>query len=241
VLLGCLGDSPNVTFRFDPPPDVDVHEVTLVLLPVDIDHLVDSLSGQAPTPRPSFDEMTLRLGRLDNLMSPDLSSLEGEWGLLRRNVTTLADSLNGVSRASPGYAEAYARLRALYADLTVRERALEGRLRTLMDSEQASLARQATISSDSLRGWETDALSDLPNVIAEVANRTGRAGTSLEATVGDEVSRSLTSGPWWAVVRMRHPENRFLEYYWNVPFTVNRWVPTVVPLGQHNMVNRWRH
>lgn len=241
LLTGCLGDSPNVTLRFAPPPGVGQQEITLVLLPVDIDHIIDSLGNRASVPRPSFEDIGRLLTDRSGSTPPDLSGLTEEWTVLRRNVTRLADSLNQVSRTSAGYGRAYARLRALYADLTIRERELENRLRSLLDTEEAALARRATESSDSLRQWEAEALTDLPEAIAENATRAGRAGVLVETRLDGETHHHLASGRWWAVLRVRHPENRFLEYYWNVSFTVNRWVPAVVPLGPHNMVTRWRH
>lgn len=241
LFQACLGAPENVILRFQPPPAVDPSDVTLVLLPFDLDALIDSVGGASPIPKPDFGDLEREMRGLRTEDPDQVEDLESEWRTLRNRITELADSLGDTERTEPGYAAAYGRLRTLYADLTARESELERRLRALMSSDQVRFAQRALSSSDSLRAWERGALANLPRAIEAESARTGRQTVMIDWAEGTERHEHLAPGRWWVVLRVTHPENTFLEYYWSVPFSVNRLVPVVVPIGPRNTVIRWRH
>lgn len=241
LFLGCVGDGVNATLDIALPDGIPVRAVTLTLFPFDIDALIDSLAAASDFPPPDLSELEEEIRRVRPTPPLGVEALEQEWADARRNVAHLADSLAGADRATPSYSAAYARLRTLYADLTAREFALERRLREIMSTDQATIAARARDGSDSLRRWEAEALSGLSDAVLAKINETGREPITLGDLSDTRIRQSLPPGSWWAVIRLPHPESPFLEYYWSVPFTTNRLIPVIVPIGTSQASVRWRH
>ncbi len=205
----------------------------IAVLPYDAERILDSLERASPDPRPEFSELDATLRAFRRADPDSIAALHSDWTETRQIVDRLADSLNQIGRADPGYAAAYARFRAAYRRLAGTEAGLESRMRTEL-ADDRDLAQRAAAAADSVRRWERTALRDFSRLTA-----------SLEEVLvtTDSVGRarfSLSPGRWWVVARVSDPDNPFLEFSWNVPVVVSSLVPIVVPVGDHNVSLRWR-
>ncbi len=205
----------------------------IAVLSYDTQRILDSLERASRDPRPEFSELDAALRAFRRADPDSIADLHSEWTKTRQTVDRLADSLNQIGRAAPGYAAAYARFRAAYRNLAGTEAGLESRMRTEL-ADDRDLAQRAAAAADSLRSWERTAFRDFSRLTA-----------SLEKVLvtTDSVGRarvSLSPGRWWIVGRVSDPDNPFLEFSWNVPVVVSSLVPIVVPVGDHNVTLRWR-
>lgn len=220
--------------------DAPVDSIEILLLPVDVQAILDSLNVAAREPRPEFEQLERELWQYRPANQTAVDSLRREWARARRGVELLADSLSRLPRESAAYDEHYRRFRDLYIGLSKEERAFEIRFRELV-GDARDLATRAAAASDSLRRWERVAYAPIDSLLVAAAASTDRQDTILFTDQDGRVSLELRPGRWWIVARVPHPENPFLEYYWNVPFVVNPLVPVAVPATERQALERWRH
>jgi hypothetical protein len=235
----CFADDTPVALRvtYEGAP-VDSLEVLLV--PVDVQSILDSLRLAAPYPMPAFDELERELVKYRPANPRAVDSLRSEWARARREVAALADSLSKLPRESAAYDTQYRRFRDLYVDLSKNERAFELRFRELV-GDARGLATRAVTASDSLRRWEANVYGPIDALSAAAMLRIGRHDTVVVTDHEGRAALRLPPGAWWLVARTPHPANPFMEYYWNVPFVVNPLVPVTVPATERHSVERWRH
>lgn len=247
LLLGLAGGAcrpePALLVRVLGPGGRPVPGIEVIAFPLDPDLLLDSLSAEAPTPRPTFPALEAEM-RAFSSPAGDRAHAPGTtghaWLATRDSVEALADSIRALDRASLAYREAYQRLRELYQRLGQRmaeaDRAGQDGLRAARD-----LAQRAAQAADALRQWEQIAYATLPDRLARALKRSGRdirrGITDSTGTVG----LHLEPGRWWVQARTRVPDNPFWERRWNVPVTINRLVPVHLPLAERTAVLRWRH
>lgn len=217
-----------------------VENVEILLIPVDIESILDSLRGASSEPKPAFDALERELKHYQPANPTAIDSLRAEWARARRDVGLLSDSLSRLPRESSAYATQYRRFRDLYIELSRNERAFELRFRELV-GDARDLAHRAVAASDSLRRWERSAYAAVDSILEISMRRIGRSDTIVFTDDVGHASLRLLPGQWWLVARVPHPGNPFLEYYWNVPFIVNRLVPVAVPVTQRHVSERWRH
>lgn len=239
--LACDNDPP-VYVRAELAPGVPLAGFEVMAVPFDAEELLDSLAAASPTPRPTFPDLERRLAEYRigdrDTVQPD-AQLTASWLATRDSVMRISERLRAMDRAAPGYKEAYARFRDLYARYASREAAREAALRRLFSSDRA-LADQAARAADSLRRWERDAYREFPRLASD---RVGRLGHSVERVAADSAGRlvlRLPRGDWWLNARLANPDNPFVEYRWNVPLRVSG-LPMGVPLSGHNTQSQWRH
>ncbi len=237
---GCLENSGHVTVHVTLPPSLSNPTGALLLTRFDLSQVIDSLGTMADVPKPDFSALEEELMDFRPARSEALDSLQSEWFSVRQDVVHLADSLRRIGRDAPGYSAAYDRLRVLHTQVTSRERALEQRMGQLVPASRIDLARRAMGAADSLRAWEHQALAGLPTLLDSL---TGDLGPTVidQLTADGQFERQLATGRWWVAMRISHPTNPFLEYYWETSFTLNRWIPVVVPVSERHMTLRWRH
>ncbi len=232
IQSACAGSQGTVELRADfEAASLRNHEI--VALPYDPERILDSLERASSEPRPQFPELEAELMGFRRSNPDSITEFRADWIDTREEVARLADSLNEIGRAAPGYAAAYARFRAAYTILARTEAGLEREMRNEL-AEDRELARRAAAAADSVRRWERKAYRDfghLTDAFDEVLVRTDSTG---KARV------ELSPGRWWIVARAADRENPFLEYSWNIPIVVSAVVPVVVPVSSRNVTLRWR-
>ena len=224
--------------------DAPLSQLEVVALPFDPSALLDSLANAAPRPRPAFPELETRLRNYqaaDVAETPDPASGSAAAAsrATRDSVLRLSAALKRMDRAAPGYREAYAHFRDLYARYSAREAARENAARRDRSGER-SLAEQATRAADSLRMWERVAYRDFPRLAVERTAATGRAPQRVSTDSAGRATLDLTRGGWWLSARLADPSNPFLEYHWDVGLTTAG-LPFAIPLSPLNAETRWRH
>ena len=229
---GCSGPEGTLEVRavLDGTPQ---DSLEIAVLSYDAQGILDSLERASPDPRPEFSELDAALRAFRRADPDSIADLHSDWTNTRRTVDRLADSLNQIGRAAPGYADAYARFRSAYRTLAGTEAGLESRMRTEL-AEDRDLAQRAAAAADSLRTWERTAFRDFSQLTASLEEVVVTTDSAGRARV------SLSPGRWWIVGRVSDPDNPFLEFSWNVPVVVSSLVPVVVPVGDHNVSLRWR-
>lgn len=232
IQSACDGSQGTVEIRADfEAASLSNHEI--VALPYDPERILDSLGRAFSEPRPEFPELEVELMGFRRSNPDSIAEFRAGWIDTREEVARLADSLNEIGRAAPGYAAAFARFRAAYTTLARTEAGLEREMRSEL-AEDRELARRAAAAADSVRLWERKAYRDfwhLTEALDEVRVTTDGAG---KARV------ELAPGPWWIVAHAADPENPFLEFSWSIPIVVSVMVPVVVPVSSHTVTLRWR-
>ncbi len=238
-LLCACSDRPvavdvQVTVDAEPARGVEV-----LALPYDPRIILDSLAAAAPSPRPDFSglEAELRIFRRPPIAEEGPEAVV--WEATRDSVERLADSLRAVDRRSPGYAAAYQGFRRLYTRLVERA-AVRDAARRELTADVRSLAQRAGFAADSLRRWESEAFAGFDSAAALAVAASGREPVTATTDAAGWAAMELGGGAWWLVVRLRHPENIFLEHVWTVPVTISGF-PLRVPLTTGNADTHWRH
>jgi len=232
IQSACVGSHGTVEFKADfAAASLRNHEI--VALPYDPERILDSLERASSEPRPQFPELEAELMGFRRSNPHSIEESRADWINTREEVARLADSLNEIGRAAPGYAAAYARFRTAYAILARTEAGLEREMRNEL-AEDRDLARRAAAAADSVRRWERKAYRDfahLTDAFDDVRVTTDSAGNARV---------ELAPGRWWIVAHVADRENPFLEFSWNIPIVVSSVVPVVVPVSSHNVTLRWR-
>ncbi len=217
-----------------------IPDLPLTALPFNPDLLLDSLTGLATEPAPTFPGLEAEMRAYERPDPDPYQEVNRPWLALRDTVAALSDSLMQRERTDPGYAADYDRFRQLYARLA--QRAAE-RDRALRDVHgvQVAFARRVALAADSLRSWEYQAYAAYPEVAAAAVVHSGR--TVVEGTTDPNggLVLEVEPGRWWLVGRTADPDNPFMEYYWNVPVTATRVVPVRLPVSTRAATWRWRH
>ncbi len=215
-------------------------DLEILVLPFDAAALLDSLERTAQVPKPDFSKLE---AELEAYVAPDDSALEAAaepWRLLRDSLTVLVDSLNDLGRRSAAYSRLFRQFREMQprlAPLAARRDSLVGGI----ISTRQELAERATLAAESLRAWEDVAHAPSEELAQAALKQTGRDADSLVTDSTGAAHTQLAPGRWWAIARVPDPENPFLEYVWNVEFTVSGWMPLRIPLSTKNGTRRWRH
>ena len=228
----CAGTQGTVELRADFEP-ASLHNHEFVALPYDPELILDSLERASSEPRPQFPELEAELMGFQRSNPDSIAEFRAGWIDTRNEVARLADSLNEIGRAAPGYAAAYARFRAAYAVLARTEAGLEREMRNEL-AEDRELARRAAAAADSVRRWERKAYRDF----AHLTDAFDEVRVTTDGTGKARVE--LATGRWWIVAHAADRENPFLEFSWNIPIVVSAVVPVVVPVASHNVTLRWR-
>lgn len=224
--------------------EAPLRQLDIVALPFNPQALLDSLASAAPKPRPAFTELESRLQRYqpsERDTVPDPRGVQATATALatRDSVLRLSATLRRMDRTAPGYREAYARFRDLYARYSAREAARENAVRKT-ESGDRRLADVASRAADSLRVWERVAYREFPRLALERAAATGRGVQRITTDSGGLATLALVGGAWWLSARLPDPSNPFLEYRWDVPLTAAG-LPFGIPLTPANAEVRWRH
>lgn len=239
--IACANPTP-VLIRAHNAEGAPLPGLEIVAVPFNPDALLDSLAAAASIPRPVFAELE---SRLRNYLASGKDSSDTaptqpiESTATRDSVLRLSAALRRMDRTAPGYRDAYARFRELYARYSAREAARENALRRQRTGGR-TLAEQATHAADSLRRWERVAYRDFPRLARERAETAGHEARRVTTDSGGRVTLDLPSGRWWLNARLADPANPFLEYHWNVVLTTAG-LPFGVPLSTLSRKSRWRH
>jgi hypothetical protein len=217
-----------------------IPDLPLTALPFNPDLLLDSLTGLATDPAPTFPVLEAEMRTYERPDPDPYQEVNRPWLALRDTVAALSDSLMHRERTDPGYAADYDRFRQLYARLAERAAERDRALRAV-NGDQVALARRAALAADSLRSWEYQVYGAYPELAAAAVVHSGR--TVIEGTTDPDgrVVLEVEPGRWWLVGRAADPDNPFMEYYWNVPVTATRVVPVRLPVSTRNATWRWRH
>jgi hypothetical protein len=215
--------------------------VDVTVVPFDVNALVDSLSGAAPTAPPDFTALTDELAAFE----PDTAmarrrTLDRPWIALRDSTRALSDSLFAIGRTAPGYAAAYERFRAMYQRLT-RESAARDRALRSLGADDLALARRAHAAADSLRRWESVTFADFEALSATAIARTGRRVREARTDEDGTVVFDLEPGTWWITGIHPDADNPFMEFRWRGRVHVGSWLPFQLPLGARELERVWRH
>lgn len=240
MAMGCLDGEGHATIRVGTPPvPITWDAVEFLALPVDAMGIIDSLTAAASSPPPVFPGLDSAMANYERPDPAAADDIHEQWVKARDDVRALSDSLQRVDRESRAYARLYATFRDRYDELVKREAALERALGNLTDADVA-LAERASAAADTLRAWEEWAFADLDSILDARIAASHRSEHRLPANT-PELELHLEPGPWWLTARIPHPTNPFLEVVWNVPFTVNRLVPAIVPIIDRHVTLQWRH
>ncbi len=239
-VTSACGGKMGLTIRARDEAGSPLSGLEISVLPVDADRILDSLQAVAPAPKPSFPELEAEMANYSRSERLQSVAQDRAWRATRDSLMALSDSLRRMNRAAPAYREAYTRLRALYSRLNrltaERDRAIQAAIRA--DRE---LARRALRAADSLRRWEQIAFAQYPELLTAAVAATGREPRQLVTDSSGEATVEVEPSRWWLYARLADPENPFQEFYWSVPVSTNRWVPSVAVLSYQNARQRWRH
>lgn len=235
----CFPGEAHLAVRTVDRPGSPLAGLEILALPVNVDSLLDSLAAAAPKPKPTFPRLEAEMAGYQTVYRAPAGP-GAAWEATRDSVTFLADTLRTINRASIAYREAYGRLRGLYDRLSqraaARDRTLQGEMR-----EDRGLALRAGRAADSLRRWEQLAYADFPTRLADAVRQAGRDAQQQVTDSSGLARLVLSPGRWWVQARVRDVSNPFEELYWNVPVTLTRLVPVVLPLSDRTARRRWRH
>jgi hypothetical protein len=212
----------------------------ITALPFDPAHILDSLASASPTPKPSFPELEAEMAAYRRPDATQLREIGTAWRVTRDSVARLADSLRLLAPDSPGYSQAYERLRSQYQRLAQRAVERDAQFRAQV-GEDRDLALRASAAADSLRAWEQIAYADFPVLVDSVVARTGHEPQTAVTDEHGVAALVLPPGAWWLVAAMANRDNPFIERHWNVGLTVSAFGPTKIPLFDRNGATRWRH
>lgn len=215
-------------------------DLEITAVPFDPDRILDSLGNAAHRPRPELGDLERELS---NFVPPDMdrfADVAAPWRALRDSVAALAESLDGMDRRAPEYAELYERFREQYARLAQRSAERDRAVRELGGAER-ELAARAREAAEALRAWEEEAYAAYPAVAAGEQLRTGRAKHDFVSDSMGTAHLSLKPGDWWLVARAPVAENPFMEYRWSVGVRLTSWLPVRVPLTERSAVKVFRH
>ena len=242
VACSACADRAPVHVRAFLQEGVPLPEAELTAVPFNPGRLLDSLAGVALTPEPNFSALETRIReyRRDSTAAVPQSDATVTWLATRDSVARVARELARQDRRAPGYREAYARFRQLYARYAARQADREAGLRGFFSKDRA-LASEASRASDSLRAWENQAYRGFPEVAERALALTGREVSRIKTDSVGAAEMDLPNGDWWVLARVRDPENPFQELSWSVPIRVSAGLPFSLPLIRANAVSRWRH
>jgi hypothetical protein len=244
LLLACSACSERAPVRVRTlfQGSVPVPDVELTAVPFNPAQLLDSLADVAPTPEPDFSGLEARIRdyRRDSTAAVPQTDATVAWLATRDSVARMSRELARQDRRAPGYREAYARFRQLYARYAARQADRETGLRRFFSKDWA-LATEASRASDSLRAWENQAYRGFPEVAERTLAMTGREVSRIKTDSVGAAEMELPNGDWWVLARVRDPENPFQELSWSVPIRVSAGLPFSLPLIRANAVSRWRH
>lgn len=242
VSLGCAGCGsvkPSVDFQAT-VAEAPVPTLSIALLPFDPQRILDSLAAAAATREPTFGNLEVELRAYEAPSEAALQAAAAPWRVLRDSLGAVADSLNNLSSGSAQYTGLLRRLRRMQQRLTPLAAQRDSMLAGLIGGHR-ELARRARAAAESLRAWEEAAFANYEIVAQQAQERSGREAMTITTDSAGVAHVELQPGAWWAVARWPDPVNPFLEYTWNVGFTVTGWLPTQVPLLEQNAWHRWRH
>lgn len=240
MALGCRPPDQTVTVHASLAETGALEGLDVIALPYDAQDILDSLAAAAETPRPVFGGLRDSLAAFRRRNPSEFAAISQDWAQVRARVQRLADSLTRVGRDAPGYRAAYARLRELYAGLVRQEVGLEDALHDLTTDDR-DLALRAARAADSLRRWERDAFAAYDSLAAVATSASGRSVVATTTDASGTAVLRLHRGRWWLVAHAPDPRNPFAEFAWNVPISVTRLVPLVLPMTNVNVTLRWRH
>jgi hypothetical protein len=220
-------------------PGVPLEGLEVVALPYDPQRLLDSLAALSPTPRPDFSALEAELMAFRRPEYDEDDAGVQAWAAVRDSVRRLSDSLQGVDRASPGYAAAYDRFRRMYERFLQKTAARDAGVRDLT-GELRDLAVRAGRAADSLRAWEREAYASLDSAGALASRLAGREQASGVTDSAGQLDLTLPRGRWWLAASQPHVENPFAEYRWRLGL-VTAGLPFRVGLTAATARPAWRH
>ena len=200
------------------------------LLPFDRDAVFDSLAAQAPTPEPQMPE-ALQVAR-DSILSAqrEWRSAESEW-------LTLRESLQEITEEMELYNPAETRYQELFAEFNE----LEGRYFDAEDRKDEAFERYDRLQQETfqemeefrvrLLAWEDDAFADYGTAVDQRLSATGRDILVDTTDAMGSVRFGADPGDWWVYSRYSLATE---EFYWNIPFEVERGEPIELRLHREN-------
>jgi len=212
----------------------------ITVLPFDPGSLLDSLAAASPTPRPTFPELDAEMAAYRRPEVGQLRAIGTGWRVTRDSVARLADSLREAGQDSPGYDEAYERLRRQYQRLAQRAVERDAEFRAQV-GEDRDLALRAGSAADSLRVWEQTVYADFPALADSIVARSGHQPQTAVTDEHGNAELDLAPGAWWLVATVGDRYNPFVERHWNVGIVVSALGPSRIPLSDFNSATRWRH
>lgn len=236
----CNQTEPAVELAAAVDPGQPIADLEITLLPFDAQRLLDSLARVARVPEPSFGELETAVEAYRPPNEELLMAAAEPWRALRDSLTQLADSLNSIARGSAEYAHLFRRFRRMQPRLAPLATQRDSAVAALI-AEHRDLADRATTAAASLRKWERVAYAAYEDLARAAAERSGRNAVTIRADSAGSAHLELAPGTWWAVARWPDPENPFLEYSWNVEFSVTGWLALRIPMTRENARHRWRH
>lgn len=240
LALGCTRTEQPVEFSAALGRGHPAANLEIMVVPIDLGALLDSLERSAKVPKPDFSNLEAELAAY---VAPDDSALEAAaepWRLLRDSLTVLVDSLNELGRGSAAYSRLFRRFRETQPRLAPLAAQRDSLVGDIISARQ-ELAERATVAAESLRAWERMVHGPAEELALAALEQTGRDAGSVVTDSTGSAHIELAPGRWWATARVPDPENPFLEYVWNVGFTVSGWMPLRIPLSPANATRRWRH
>jgi hypothetical protein len=207
---------------------------SFVALPYDRDSLVAAFEGRARTPKPA----TAALDSLfEQYRAPfaAYTAVVAEIDRYGDSLSALKTRLEGLSRTSPEYTEAYRRWTGIRDTM----RAIDGqaaRARADLNAARPEFVAKSESLRALIRDWQDSTYLGYDRAVDSIvrARHLEPVADTTDAS-GTAVLR-LRGGPWWIYARSWAPDDPNAEWYWNVPVASD-----TVRLDATSGVNRPRY
>lgn len=194
------------------------------LLPYDRDSIFAVLSerAEAQEPQPPQDLLVLR----DSVAAARerWQTAETDWNEIRSELQQLSERMQGMSRSSDEYAQAFRRFDNLDSQVGRLERDQRQAFQQFTALDSLYRARADSFSAV-VRAWGDEAFEDYGQIVDSLLETSGRE--ELWDTTGSQgwAEFQVPRGVWWVYTRS---ELVFDELYWNVPYESTGGADTVV-------------
>jgi hypothetical protein len=212
---------------------VALSDLPVRLLPYNRDAIFDSLEAAYPEPEPPIPPEIMQAQQQVQQAQSQWRSAQERWDNAREELRLLSEQLRQMEsqglRATPQYAQAFARFNSVESAERTSRQQMEQAF-----SQFDQLQQQTLVRADSIRvqreNWADQAFREFNQVVAQKLRESGREEIA-DTTNSQGIARiRARSGQWWLYARYTLP---YEELYWNLPVEVSG-DSTHVPLSRDN-------
>ena len=188
---------------------------SFVALPYDRDSLVAAFEGRARTPKPG----TAALDSLfEQYRAPfaAYTAIVAEIDRYGDSLTALKSRLDGLSRNSPEYTEAYRRWTALRDSMRAID-AQAARARADLNAARPVFVERSESLRALIRDWQDSTYRGYDRAVDSIVKARHRQPVADTTDAAGTAVVTLRGGPWWIYARSWDPSDPNAEWYWNVP------------------------